>query len=204
MNVHCSATGNDPYHIKGPMKNLLMLAVALSAPAFLVSPVSLAAAETKALNDIAQSDAEIIGIVQAMNQAEIDAGNLADAASSNSDVKAFGHRVAKEHSKAYVSFKDWAARQNIMLQNSSLSDKVKADEEKHLESLDRQQGILFDLDYASHEVEFHQKMLDLWDEKLIPKAQDEELKRLLTEMRAVIAQHLEDAKKLKSSLGRKK
>lgn len=186
------------------MKNLLMLAVALIAPAFLVSPVSLAAAETEALNRVAQSDAEIIAMVQAVNQAEIDAGNLADAASSNSDVKAFGLKVAKEHYKAYASFKDLATRENIMPQNNSLSDKVKADEEKHLESLDRQQGILFDLDYASHEVEFHQKMLKIWDEKLIPGASNEELKRLLTEMRTIIAGHLEDARKLKSSLGRKK
>lgn len=186
------------------MKNLFMLAVALIAPAFLVSPVSLAAAETKARNDAALSDAEIIGIVQAVNQAEIDAGNLADDASSNSDVKAFGHRVAKEHYKAYVSLKELSTRQNIILQNSSLSDSVKADEEKHLESIDRQQGILFDLDYASHEVELHQKLLNLWDEKLIPGAKNEELRRLLIEMRATIAGHLEDARKLKSSLGRKK
>jgi putative membrane protein len=186
------------------MKNLLMLAVALIAPAFLLSPVSLAAAETEALNSVAQSDAEIIAMVQAVNQAEIDAGNLADAASSNSDVKAFGLKVAKEHYKSYVTFKDLATRENIMPQNNSLSDKVKADEEKHLESLDRQQGILFDLDYASHEVEFHQKMLQIWDEKLIPGASNEELKRLLTEMRTIIAGHLEEARKLKSSLGRKK
>jgi putative membrane protein len=186
------------------MKNLLMLAVAVVAPAFLVSPVSLAAAETKALNDAALRDAEIIGIVQAVNQAEIDSGNLASDASSNSDVKVFAQRLAKEHYKAYVAFKELETRQNIILQNSSLSDRVKADEEKHLETLDRQQGILFDLDYASHEVEFHQKMLDLWDEKLIPAASNEELKRLLTDMRSSIADHLEDARKLKSSLGRKK
>ena len=181
------------------MKNLLMLAVALIAPVFLVSPVSLAAAETEAL-----SDAEIIGIVQAVNQAEVDSWRLADTASSNADVKAYSRRVAKEHSEAYTSVKDWATRQNVMPQNSSLSDKVKVVEEKHLESLDRQRGILFDLDYASHEVEFHQKMLQIWDEKLIPGASNEELKRLLTEMRTFIAAHLEDARKLKSSLGRKK
>jgi len=83
--------------------------------------------------------------------------------------------------------------------------RVKADEEKHLESLDRQQqGILFDLDYASHEVEFHGKMLRLWDEKLIPQAQNEELKRLLADVRSAVERHLEEAKKLKASLGRKK
>ena len=63
---------------------------------------------------------------------------------------------------------------------------------------------MFDLDYASHEVEFHEKMLRLWDEKLIPQAQNEELKRLLADVRSAVVRHLEEAKKLKASLGRKK
>jgi putative membrane protein len=180
------------------MKKLLMLAVTLIAASFG------AAAETKMLNDAALNDAEIIGIVQAVNQAEVDSWRLADVASSNADVKAYSRRVAKEHSEAYASVKALASRHNIVLQNSSLSDRVKVVEEEHLESLDRQRGILFDLDYASHEVEFHERMLQIWDEKLIPGASNEELKRLLTDMRTSIAGHLEDAKKLKSSLGRKK
>src|SRR6476661_3133341 len=89
------------------------------------------------------------------NQAEIDSGNMAGNTSSNSDVKSFARLMLKEHYKAYAALKDLSVRQNITAQNNWLSDKVKADEEKHLESLDRQQGILFDLDYASHEVEFH-------------------------------------------------
>ena len=47
-------------------------------------------------------------------------------------------------------------------------------------------------------------MLRLWDEKLIPQAQNEELKRLLADVRSAVERHLEEAKKLKASLGRKK
>ena len=175
------------------MKKLLMLAFAMIAPSF-----------ADVTETIALSDAEILGVIQAVNQAEIDSGNMADTTSSNSDVKSFARLMLKEHYKAYAALKDLSVRQNMTAQNNWLSDKVKADEEKHLESLDRQQGILFDLDYASHEVEFHEKMLRLWDEKLIPQAQNEELKRLLTDVRLAVVRHLEEAKKLKASLGRKK
>jgi putative membrane protein len=175
------------------MKKLLMLAFAMIAPSF-----------ANVTETIALSDAEILGVIQAVNQAEIDSGNMAGNTSSNSDVKSFARLMLKEHYKAYAALKDLSVRQNITAQNNWLSDKVKADEEKHLESLDRQQGILFDLDYASHEVEFHEKMLRLWDEKLIPQAQNEELKRLLTDVRSAVVRHLEEAKKLKASLGRKK
>ena len=175
------------------MKKLLMLAFAMIAPSF-----------ADVTETIALSDAEILGVIQAVNQAEIDSGNMAGNTSSNSDVKSFARLMLKEHYKAYAALKDLSVRQNITAQNNWLSDKVKADEEKHLESLDRQQGILFDLDYASHEVEFHEKMLRLWDEKLIPQAQNEELKRLLADVRSAVERHLEEAKKLKASLGRKK
>ena len=175
------------------MKKLLMLAFAMIAPSF-----------ADVTETIALSDAEILGVIQAVNQAEIDSGNMAGNTSSNSDVKSFARLMLKEHYKAYAALKDLSVRQNITAQNNWLSDKVKADEEKHLESLDRQQGILFDLDYASHEVEFHEKMLRLWDEKLIPQAQNEELKRLLADVRSAVVRHLEEAKKLKASLGRKK
>ena len=36
------------------------------------------------------------------------------------------------------------------------------------------------------------------------KAQNEELKRLLADVRSAVVRHLEEAKKLKASLGRKK
>ena len=170
-----------------------MLAFAMIAPSF-----------ADVTETISLSDAEILGVIQAVNQAEIDSGNMADTTSSNSDVKSFARLMLEEHYKAYAALKDLSVRQKITPQNNWLSDKVKADEEKHLESLDRQQGILFDLDYASHEMEFHEKMLRLWDEKLIPQAQNEELKRLLADVRSAVERHLEEAKKLKASLGRKK
>ena len=101
------------------MKTLLMLAVAL------IAPISMAAAET-----IALSDAEIIGVALAANQAVIDSGRFAEERSSNADVKSFAKRLTKTHSDAYAALKDLAASQKIMPQNSSLSDRVKVAEEK--------------------------------------------------------------------------
>lgn len=174
------------------MKKLLILAAALIAPAFAVF------AETKAL-----SDAEIVGVVMAVNRAEINAGNLAQSTSSNPDVKAFGQRLADEHNEVDSLFGNWGNK-NIAPQSSPLSDSLKTDGEKYLEKLKRLSGILFDLDYINHGVKSHQQVLDIWDQKLIPAAKDEELKSLLSQMRSRLAGRLEDAKVIKASLGRKK
>ena len=175
------------------MKKLLVLAVALVFPAFV------AFAETKALND-----AEIVGVVMAVNQAEIDACNLAQSTSSHPDVKMFGQRLAGQHNESNSLFSDWAKKNDVTPQSSEISDSLKADGEKYLEKLRGLGGILFDLDYMSHEVESHEQALDLWDKQLIPNAQNEELKDLLNLMRSRFAGHLENAKLIKKSLGRKK
>lgn len=175
------------------MKKILILILAMITPGFA------AAAETGAL-----SDAEIVGIVLAVNQAEINGGILAQSASSHPDVKAFGHRLTEEHNDSTSQFNDWANKTNITPRSSSISDTLKADEEKHLERLKKLHGILFDLDYINHEVESHQQVINLWDGKLIPGTKNEELKRLLNLWRASLVGHFEQAKLIKTSLGRKK
>lgn len=177
------------------MKKLLIPIFALAALPF----AAFAQTETQALND-----AEIIGIVMTVNQAEINAGELAQSVSSHPDVKMFGQQLSSEHNESNSLFIDLANKQDISPQSSSISDNLKAEEEKHLENLKKLHGILFDLSYANHELESHQKVLDMWDKQLIPNASNEELKSLLVSTRKSIADHLEQAKLIKKSLGRKK
>lgn len=158
------------------MKKLLMLILAMIAPIFV------ATAETQAL-----SDAEIVGIVLAVNQAEINGGILAQSTSSHPDVKAFGHRLTEEHNDSTSQFNDWAGKTNTTPGSSSISDTLKADGEKYLEKLRKLNGILFDLDYVNHEVESHQQVLDLWDKRLIPRIKNEELRHLLSLRRASLS-----------------
>ena len=175
------------------MKRMLILAAVLAIPAFS------AFAEAEALDD-----AEIAGVVMAVNQAEVSAGNLAYSVSLNRDVKMFGRDVAEEHERSSSRFGDWAVRQGITPKTGQISDELKGEEESFLEKLKMQSGILFDLDYINHEVESHQHMLDLLDNKLIPGAQSGELRRMLREMRRSLADHHERARLIKVSLGRKK
>jgi putative membrane protein len=175
------------------MKKLLILAAALLAPAFA------AFAETEALDD-----AKISGIVAAVNQAELNAGDLAHLASFHPNVRLFALGLFEAHAESDSRFDDWVKKKGIAPQASSISDRLTAEGEKLLEKLKRQDGILFDVDYMNYEVDFHQQALDLWDGTLIPNAKDEELKNLLGLMRPTLVEHLERARLIKASLGRKK
>jgi putative membrane protein len=179
------------------MKKLLILAIALSIP--ILIPVFPASAEADVLDD-----AEIAGVVLALNQAEVSAGNLAQSVSVNRDVKMFGRDVAEEHERSSSRFGNWATRQGIAPRQGPVSEELKAEEEKFLEGLKKQSGILFDLDYINHEVESHRHAMELLDSKLIPGARSGELRRMLAEMRRSLADHHERARLIKVSLGRKK
>ena len=57
--------------------------------------------------------------------------------------------------------------------------------------------------FIDHEVAYHQQVLDAVDKTLMPSAQNAELKSLLVSVRPAFVAHLEHAKNLQASLGKK-
>ena len=78
--------------------------------------------------------------------------------------------------------------------------KAAADTAKKLKAL---KGAQFDKAYVDNEVLYHQQVLDAIDKVLIPNADNAELKGLIEKVRPAIAAHLEHAKHLQASLGKK-
>jgi putative membrane protein len=61
-------------------------------------------------------------------------------------------------------------------------------------------GAAFDKAYIDSQVEMHTTALQLLDTQLIPSAMNAEIKTEMTAMRATVAEHLDAAKDLQSSL----
>jgi putative membrane protein len=61
-------------------------------------------------------------------------------------------------------------------------------------------GADFDRAYIANEVALHQQVLDMIDQTLIPAAQNQDLKNLLTQVRPAVAAHLEHARQVQSGL----
>jgi putative membrane protein len=58
----------------------------------------------------------------------------------------------------------------------------------------------FDKAYIDDMVKGHQAALDMIDHQLLKTAKSEEIKKFITDTRAVVVQHLEDAKKIQENL----
>lgn len=174
------------------MKKLIILTIAMLLPALTAS------AQTTSL-----SGGQIVGIVLAINEAEVEAGNLVRSTSTNPQVKMFGHRLVGEHNGSTWLLTDLAKKEGISPQDSPISESLKADAKKHFSKLKGLQGAALNVAYIDHEVTQHQQVLDLFDKNLIPNAKNEELQSLLSVIRSWLAGHLEHAKMIQTSLGKK-
>lgn len=149
------------------------------------------------------NDAQIASIVVTANQVDIDAGKLAAASSSNAEVKKFAQLMVTDHTGVNKQAVDLATRLNVTPQDNDTSKSLKAGGEKNVANLKSLQGPAFDKAYVDHEVAYHQSVIDALDKTLIPNASNAELKALLVKVRPAFVAHLEHAKHLQASLGKR-
>jgi putative membrane protein len=149
------------------------------------------------------SDPQIAGIVVAANQIDIDAGKLAKSRSKNKEVKDFAQQMITDHSAVNKQAGALAKKLGVTPEDSDTTNSLKQGAADNIANLKKQKGAQFDKAYVDHEVTYHQQVLDAIDKLLIPSAQNAELKGLITKVRPAIATHLEHAKHLQASLGKK-
>lgn len=149
------------------------------------------------------SDAQIAGIVVTANQIDVDAGKLAKAQSSNKEVQDFAQQMITDHTAVNKQAAALAGKLGVKPQDSDTSKSLKQAAAEATKKLKGLKGAQFDKAYVDNEVAYHQQVLDAIDKVLIPSAQNAELKGLITKVRPAIAAHLEHAKHLQASLGKK-
>jgi len=149
------------------------------------------------------TDPQIAGIVVTANQIDIDAGKLAKARSSSKEVKDFAQQMITDHGAVNKQAGALAKKLGVKPENSDTSAALKKGAAENVANLKKLKGAAFDKAYVAHEVAYHQQVLDAIDKVLIPSAQNAELKDLITKVRPAIQTHLEHAKHVEASLGKK-
>ena len=164
--------------------------------------VLIAAGEVKTYAQ-APTDPQIAGIVQTANQIDINHAKLALKKTSNPQVKEFANQMISDHTSLQKSVNDLAKKLGVTPEDSPTSKQLKqqaTDETKKLTSL---RGNAFDKEYASHEVAYHQAVIEAAKTSLIPNAKNAELKSAVEGAAPLLQGHLEDAQQLEKSLGSK-
>lgn len=162
--------------------------------------LALALAGTAAFAQAKLSDPQIAAIVVAANSVDIEAGKLAESKSSNAKVKEFAKRMVTDHTGVNKQATELVTKLGVKPEENETSRALKSGGDATLAKLKGLKGKEFDTAYANNEVTYHQAVLDTIDKKLLPDAQNAELKALIQKVRPAIADHLEHAKHLASSL----
>src|SRR5438270_8225551 len=147
------------------------------------------------------SDPQIVGVVTAADQIDIDTAKLALKKTKNDQVKQFAQQMIDDHTNLQKSVNDLGKKLNVKPEESDTSKSLKsaaADEMKKLRGL---RGKAFDTEYINHEVAYHQQVLDAAGKVLIPNAQNAELKSALQGAAPLLQGHLQHAQQLQSSMG---
>ena len=147
------------------------------------------------------TDAQIAAIVVTANQVDIVAGKVAEAQSSNAQVKAFGKQMVTDHTGVNKQATELVTKLGVKPEDNPTAESLKKGGEQNVDHLKQLKGAAFDKAYVDHEVAYHQQVLDAVDKTLIPNAKNEQLKALLVKVRPAFVAHLEHAKHLQASVG---
>lgn len=142
------------------------------------------------------SDAQIVAVATALNDAEVDQGKMAIGRARQKAVKEFAQMMIAHHGKAVKDVNELSTRLNLAPAESELVTKLRVDATETLNELQKEDANDFDDEYIEAQVDMHEMALKKLDERLLPNVQSAELKALLQTMRSQVADHLQQARAL--------
>ena len=157
--------------------------------------------ESAAKTSAALNDAQIAAIVVTANQIDIDNANLAMQTSDNDEVKQFARQMIDDHTSVNKAAKALVERLGVTPEESDTSRSLVKDADKTRERMRSLTGAEFDKAYVDNEVAYHEAVIAMLDDTLIPSAQNPELKSMLVDVRPAFVAHLEHARRIQASLG---
>jgi len=146
------------------------------------------------------TDEQILAVADAANSGEIDMAKVAQKKAKNAKVKKFAGMMVSDHNSAKGKVTKLTAKLKLKPADNTLASTLKCDSTSTIEKLNAATGADFDKAYMDSQVDGHKKVLDAMDTQLIPNAKNEELKKLLDELRPKFEAHLKEAQEIQTAL----
>src|SRR5262245_53598083 len=173
---------------------------ALWAVATIIFGVALPPERANAQAGGAPSDPEIVGIVVAADQIDIDYAKLAMSKAKDKQVKDFAQQMITDHSAVQKSVLGLTAKLNVTPADSETSNSLKTQAQQTMKKLQDLKGKEFEKAYIDNEVAYHQAVINATKTVLIPSAQNAELKSALQGAEPLFEGHLQHAQRVQSAV----
>ena len=142
------------------------------------------------------SNAELLGFINAYNDAEIEIGEMAQPKATDAQVRAFAQRIVGEHRALKTEVTSTAQRLNLSATAPEDDEDVREEHEEGMRALrDQARGREFDQRFIEHEIAMHKRVLDEIEDALEGN-RNTEIRPLLEQARTGIRAHLTAAEAL--------
>ena len=121
---------------------------------------------------------------------------------TSSEVKEFASWMISQHGAGEAKAKALQTKSNLEPKSSAISKNLENEVHGTVSSLRGQKGASFDEAYIDSQVKTHTEVLRIFDQQLIPNADDAQLKADLKAARAHISDHLARAKAIQKDLAK--
>jgi putative membrane protein len=145
------------------------------------------------------TDAQIAEVMATANRGEIQAAEIAKKNAKDKAVKDFANMMITEHRKNDREGKQIAQKAGIKPAKNELATTLETDVKTKTTALKKLKGTAFDSAYISQQVAIHEGLLQELDSKLIPSAQNAEMKAFLEKTKTHVQTHLDRAREILAS-----
>jgi len=166
----------------------------------LIFAIAMHPAKANAQGGGAPTDPQIVGIVTAADQIDINYAKLAMSKTRNKQIRDFAQQMITDHSSVQKSVNDLAAKLNVTPVGSQTSDSLNAQAQQTMQKLQGLKGKAFEKAYIDNEVAYHQAVINATKTVLIPSAQNAELKSALQGATPLFEGHLQHAERVQSGI----
>jgi len=166
----------------------------------MIFAAALHTAKANAQGGGAPSDPQIVGIVVAADQIDIDYAKLAMSKTKNKQVTDFAQQMITDHSSVSKAVTGLAGKLSLSPEDSETSNSLKAQAQQMTQKLQGLQGKAFERAYIDNEVSYHQAVVNATKTVLVPSAQDAELKSALQGAVPLFEGHLQHAQRVQSAI----
>jgi putative membrane protein len=133
---------------------------ALSAAAAIIFAIGLHPARANAQAGGAPTDPQIVGIVEAADQIDIDYAKLAESKAKHKQVKDFARQMITDHSAVQKAVRELAAKLNVTPADSETSNSLKTQAHQIMQKLHGLKGKEFEKAYVDNEVAYHKAVIN--------------------------------------------
>jgi putative membrane protein len=146
------------------------------------------------------SDGQVIAILRAANQGEVDVAESVVNRVSDAKVKALAETIISDHNHALDQLDQLITKTGIEPVENDNSEEIAAAADQTIASLKSKKGKALDRDYAADEILDHIQTIGVGDHLLVPSAKNAQLKALLTTLRPTLVKHLQLANQAQTSV----